>query len=192
AEELHAQYRRVCATPDVGGGSLLEMAMITAGIDEATARAAQRAVAWEDQPLMLLPGALEALRSLRDAGFKLGVLANQPASALDDLRRLGVESPLDDIWLSDAVGLHQPDPAFFQLALDAWGLPAGRVAYVGDRRDNDIGPAKRLGLYTVRLRVGPHADQPASNAAQRADADAETLQAAAALLKRWRGAQPFG
>ena len=35
------------------------------------------------------------------------------------------------------------------------GFPVGEVAYVGDRLDNDIGPAAACGLISVWLRRGP-------------------------------------
>jgi putative hydrolase of the HAD superfamily len=90
------------------------------------------------------------------------------------------------VWLSEAVGLAKPSPAFFRLALDAWMLVPTSVAYVGDRPDNDVAPAKGLGLATVRLRRGPHADQPARSDGERADIEVPDLTEAARRLLVWR------
>ena len=60
------------------------------------------------------------------------------------------------------------------------------MAYVGDRPDNDVAPAKRLGLTTVRLRRGPHADQAPRTDAERADVEARNLAEAAQHLVAWR------
>jgi len=185
--ELDRAYRRVCRNPDVGKASLLMQTAVAVGASRDAAQAARGAVTWDAEPLALLPDALRVLRELRGAGFRLGVLANQPASAADDLRRLGITALADGVWLSEAVGLHKPDPKFFQLALDAWGLPAARVAYVGDRPDNDIAPAKRMGMHTVRLRLGPHAEQAAKHDHEQADYDAESLAAAGTYLAAWAG-----
>ena len=58
--------------------------------------------------------------------------------------------------MSEAMGVAKPDPAFFDRALELMGSPAaGDVAYVGDRLDNDVGPASRAGLRAVWLRRGP-------------------------------------
>src|SRR4029453_5839740 len=117
-----------------------------------------------------------------------GVLANQPASARVDLERAGLTALCDDVWLSAAVGLAKPDPAFFRLALDAWALAPERIAYVGDRPDNDVAPAKALGLATVRLRRGPHRDQSPRGDAERADVEADDLTEAARHLVAWGAA----
>ena len=61
------------------------------------------------------------------------------------------------------------------------------MAYVGDRPDNDVAPAKALGLHTLRLLLGPHAAQPARTPAERADFDARSLAEAAAHLLAWAG-----
>ena len=79
----------------------------------------------------------------------------------------------------------------FGVALDAWALPPARVAYVGDRPDNDVAPAKKLGLTAVRLRRGPHADQAARTDAERADVEAADLDGRRATA--WsRGARRSG
>jgi FMN phosphatase YigB (HAD superfamily) len=65
-------------------------------------------------------------------------------------------------------------------------LPAGRVAYVGDRPDNDVAPARALGLTTVRLRRGPHAEQAPRTDAEQPDIEARDLVDAARRLVAWR------
>jgi HAD superfamily hydrolase (TIGR01509 family) len=156
------------------------------GIPAETTAALRRAVPWDAVPLRAYPETIEALRGLRDAGFRLGILANQPVSAHTDLDRAGLTALCDGVWLSAAVGLAKPDRAFFRLALDAWGLEPRRIAYVGDRPDNDVAPAKALGLIAVRLRRGPHARQLPRTDAERADLEAPDLAEAAALLLGWR------
>ncbi|MFX3746655.1 HAD family hydrolase [Streptococcus suis] len=56
--------------------------------------------------------------------------------------------------LSEEVGLSKPDTTIFTLALQKTNIPADRVVYVGDRYDNDILPAKSLGMWTVRIMTG--------------------------------------
>jgi HAD superfamily hydrolase (TIGR01509 family) len=185
AADLHAAYLAACRRPEPGEPSLLVQMLRGLGIPAETTAALRRAVPWDAAPLEAYPEAVSALHDLRAAGFRLGILANQPASALADLDRAGIATLCDGVWLSAAVGLAKPDPAFFRLALDAWSLVPGRVAYVGDRPDNDVAPAKALGLATVRLRRGPHADQFPRTAAERADVEARDLTEAARHLVAW-------
>ncbi|HKQ17730.1 MAG TPA: HAD family hydrolase, partial [Solirubrobacterales bacterium] len=54
-----------------------------------------------------------------------------------------------------AWGLHKPDPAFFSRVAAELGLPPEEIAYVGDRVDNDVRPAKAAGMLAVFVRRGP-------------------------------------
>jgi HAD superfamily hydrolase (TIGR01549 family) len=96
------------------------------------------------------------LDALRAAGFRLAIVANQPANRTDELRFLGVRA--DVMAMSEEMGVHKPDPAFFDEALKLMGNPAPElVAYVGDRLDNDVGPAAAAGMKSIWLRRGPWA-----------------------------------
>jgi len=183
AEQLEARYAEACRAPRLP--SLLMQVALAVGADEALTRRLRHELPWEEVPMPPYPGAIDALRALKAAGAKLGVLANQPLGARRDLEACGATALLDDVWLSEAVRLAKPDPAFFRLALTTWGLAAARVAYVGDRPDNDVAPAKALGLHTVRLRLGPHAGQPVRGPAEQADFDALSFAEVAAHLQAW-------
>jgi len=183
AAQLEARYAEACRAPRLP--SLLMQVALAVGVDESLARRLRRELPWEEVPMPPYAGAIDALRALEAAGVKRGVLANQPLGARRDLEACGAATLLDDIWLSEAVGLSKPDPAFFRLALTTWGLAAARVAYVGDRPDNDVAPAKALGLHTVRLRLGPHAGQPIRGPAEQADFDARSFAEVAAHLLAW-------
>ena len=52
------------------------------------------------------------------------------------------------------MGRSKPAPDLFLSALDTLGCAPEEACMVGDRIDNDIRPAKRLGMKTVRLRQG--------------------------------------
>ena len=185
AAPLRVLYEEACLAPRQGIGGLLVQTAMAAGLDEASAREERRRVPWDTVRMPAYPGALDALRMLRASGLRLGVLANQPASAAEDLGEAGLSPLLDGVWLSEAVGREKPDPAFFRMALDAWGLPPARVAYVGDRPDNDVVPARRLGMHAVRVRLGPHARQAARGRAERPDHDAPDLGDAVRHLLAW-------
>lgn len=106
------------------------------------------------QSIDLYPDALRALAALRDAGYRIAVVANQPERRAAELRRIGVEAEV--MAMSDAMGAWKPQPAFFRQALELMGLPdASSVAYVGDRIDNDVLPSIAAGLRAIWLRRGP-------------------------------------
>lgn len=102
----------------------------------------------------LYPDALRAIDGLRDAGYRVSIVANQPASRTEQLRSIGVEAEV--IAMSGAMGVAKPDPGFFGQALALMKSPEpGSVAYVGDRLDNDVRPATAAGMRAVWLRRGP-------------------------------------
>jgi HAD superfamily hydrolase (TIGR01549 family) len=102
----------------------------------------------------LYPDALPATRALEAGGYRLALIANQPVSRTAELRALGI--PAEVVAMSDELGVHKPDPAFFTRALELMGWPdASTVAYVGDRVDNDVLPSAAAGMRAVWLRRGP-------------------------------------
>ncbi len=101
----------------------------------------------------LYPDVRPGMAALRAAGVWVGVVGNQTSRAGGILRGLGL--PADLIATSDDWGVSKPDPAFFHAVIAAAPCTAGQIAYVGDRLDNDLRPAKAAGMRTVFLRRGP-------------------------------------
>jgi HAD superfamily hydrolase (TIGR01549 family) len=101
----------------------------------------------------LYPDARPSLAALRDLGIWVGIAGNQPSSAGGLLRAMDL--PADLIATSQDWGVNKPDPRFFEAVIAAIPFPADRVAYVGDRVDNDMKPAKAAGLRPIYLRRGP-------------------------------------
>lgn len=129
---------------------------------------------WEPSLDDLYPDALPCLRRLHEAGYRLGVVGNQPPSSEAFLAGIGV--PLDFVASSSSWGVAKPAPEFFTKVAAQFPLPPSQVVYVGDRLDNDVLPAKAIGMHAVLLRRGPwgvmHARQPE---AARADAVLDSL-----------------
>lgn len=103
----------------------------------------------------LYPDAVECLRTLHDAGYRIGVVGNQPARAAAALAGFGL--PLDLLGTSADWGLEKPDPRFFERIVAELALPAAEIAYVGDRLDNDVRPAAAAGMQAIFIRRGPWA-----------------------------------
>jgi HAD superfamily hydrolase (TIGR01662 family) len=102
----------------------------------------------------LYTDARPAIATLREAGYRIAIVANQPAERTAELRALGIDA--DVIAMSDEMGVHKPDPEFFAQAFRLMGNPDPTdVVYIGDRPDNDIRPAASAGMRTIWLRRGP-------------------------------------
>jgi beta-phosphoglucomutase-like phosphatase (HAD superfamily) len=94
------------------------------------------------------------LRRLWARGLWLGIVANQPAVARERLARAGIGDLFDD----------------YVPAVEALGVPPAECIMVGDRIDNDIAPAKALGMATILFRSGRHRRQRPRSAAEEPDA----------------------
>ena len=103
----------------------------------------------------LYPDAADCLRALRDAGYQIGVVGNQPARTEAALADLGL--PIDLLATSSSWGVHKPDPRFFARIATELEVPAEEIAYVGDRLDNDVRPAAAAGMRAIFIRRGPWA-----------------------------------
>lgn len=94
-----------------------------------------------------------ALSELQMMGIWVGVVGNQTVRAGGLLR--GLRLPCDFIATSDDWGVSKPDTAFFDQIVEEAGVLAEEIVYVGDRLDNDIAPAKAVGMKTAFIRRGP-------------------------------------
>jgi putative hydrolase of the HAD superfamily len=80
----------------------------------------------------LVPGALDAIRSLGARGLDVAVVANWDASLPEHLERLGASAHVSAVVTSASAGAAKPDPAIFHVALERLGVPASRALHVGD------------------------------------------------------------
>jgi HAD superfamily hydrolase (TIGR01509 family) len=103
---------------------------------------------WE--PEDFYPDALPCLDALRSRGLRVGAVGNTPLAAEELLR-----DHVEVLGSSERWRIEKPAPAFFERIVEAVGVPAGEIAYVGDRVDNDVEPALAAGMVAVHVRRGP-------------------------------------
>ena len=131
--------------------------------DELTRFLEAEHAAWDParQPAAHTPALLE---SLRERGFKLGLVSNafDPGWLLHrDLEQMGLAERLDVAVFSSEIGKRKPHPAIFEHALDALGVAAADAVFVGDRLYEDIRGANELGMTTIQalwFRADEHPD----------------------------------
>jgi putative hydrolase of the HAD superfamily len=107
----------------------------------------------------LRPGIAKVLEALKQRQQKLGLVANQPAAVIERLARFGIGHYFDCQGVSGIYGYRKPDVRLFVRVCEDLGVDPSECLMVGDRIDNDIVPAKLLGMRTVLLRTGRHAGQ---------------------------------
>lgn len=86
--------------------------------------------------------------------YKLGIIANQVAGTQKRIDNWGIGKYFDVVVASAEVDCAKPDFEIFNIALEQAGCKPNESVMIGDRLDNDIIPAKRLGMQTVWVRQG--------------------------------------
>lgn len=86
--------------------------------------------------------------------YALGIIANQNAGLTQRLANWGILTAFRVVISSHDVGTAKPDAAIFNKALAAAQCLPHEAFMIGDRLDNDIIPAQKLGMRTVWVRQG--------------------------------------
>lgn len=68
------------------------------------------------------------------------------------LNEVGLDGIFEKVIESAVVNVRKPDPAIYQLGIDALGLKPDEITAVGDSYDKDIVAASKVGLHTVWLK----------------------------------------
>ncbi|HTT72721.1 MAG TPA: HAD family hydrolase [Thermoplasmata archaeon] len=103
------------------------------------------------------PGAIETLRALRGAGYRVAVISNtvgEPGALLRPvLARMGLDECVERYVFSDESPWTKPAPEIFRYALDGLGVSAVDAVHVGDGWA-DMEGARRTGYRATILFTG--------------------------------------
>ena len=108
---------------------------------------------WNSDDEVVYPEAEECLRELSKR-YKIGIIANQNPGSRERLEKMGLLKYIDIVVASAEEGVAKPDLRIFRIALERAACKPEEAVMVGDRIDNDIIPAKKIGMKTVWIRKG--------------------------------------
>ena len=86
--------------------------------------------------------------------YELGIIANQLDGLKERLETFDIFQYFNYIISSWGVKVMKPDTRIFEYALDKANCSPQETCMIGDRLDNDILPAKALGMKTVWIKQG--------------------------------------
>ena len=109
---------------------------------------------WHSEDEVPYSDAHGTLVALIDKGYKLGIIANQKNGTTERLESWGLRQYFDVIVASAEIGYAKPDKKIFEKAFELAKCTAEESVMVGDRLDNDIIPAKAIGMKTVWVKNG--------------------------------------
>jgi putative hydrolase of the HAD superfamily len=135
----------------------------------------------------LRPGALDLVRDLHSAGYRLALLANYNCDRAFQrtVDFLGIRPFLDLCLASASVEYRKPDARFFQIALDRWQAQPYEVVVVGDSLRHDVAGGLELGALTIQVTRPGDPEDPDLAAVVTPDAAVDDLAAVAARIEEW-------
>lgn len=122
------------------------------------------------------------LAGLHGRGLLLGLAANQFSDVIDELDRHGVGRLFSHREVTGHHGFRKPDVRLFLRACADLDVEPSEVIMVGDRIDNDIAPARLLGMRAVLYRTGRHISQQPRSLEEVPDVEVRDVPGLAAAL----------
>ncbi|MEY1555035.1 HAD-IIIA family hydrolase [Yoonia sp. R2331] len=108
-----------------------------------------------DTHTVLYPGAMDAVRDLRGAGYKVAICTNKPEGlARQLLTSLGVLEDFGAVLGADSLPVRKPDPEHLDETARRAGADPRRVVLVGDT-DTDRNTARNAGVPSILVTFGP-------------------------------------
>lgn len=108
---------------------------------------------WHKEDEFLYDDAMHCFEMLSKK-YKIGIIANQALGTEERLRNHGILKYINLVVASAEEGVSKPDKRIFEIALSRAICKPQHAVMVGDRIDNDIIPAKALGMKTIWIKQG--------------------------------------
>ncbi len=108
------------------------------------------------------PGAMDAVQTLKDNGYGVGICTNKPEGLADLLlNRLGVRDAFASLIGADTLPVRKPDPEPLREAARRAGGHPDKCVLIGDS-DTDRNTARAAGVPSVLVTFGPSGDDMAA------------------------------
>lgn len=96
------------------------------------------------------PSVHQTIQKLRESGFRVGLVSNSGRELVTKiLKALDVEASLFDTIVTSTEAEPKPSPQPYLLAIKNLGCEREDAVYVGDREEQELKPARELGLKTI-------------------------------------------
>jgi len=108
-----------------------------------------------DRMVRPYPGALDAVRALKDRGARLGIVSSKNRGGIDrGISHCGFENLFESFVCADTMELCKPDPAPVRHAIEQLGGDPRGTLFVGDS-PHDIAAGRDAGTTTAACLWGP-------------------------------------
>jgi HAD superfamily hydrolase (TIGR01549 family) len=140
-------------------------------------------------PIKLSAGIEKEIKEI-SPHFKIGIAGQYGREIIDLLERHHLLEHFTYHLTQDDFSITKPDPRYLEQITQAMGVEPRECILVGDRIDNDIVPAKQLGMKTILVRVGLHRYQQPRIPFEIPDLQLDGIKGLAAAVGRLSGFSP--
>lgn len=98
-----------------------------------------------------IAGAVDAVRALKQSGYRIGVVSNAEGRVERDLTSAGFGGLFETVVDSHHVGVEKPDPAIFRIALERMSATPESAVFLGDVPAIDVAGARAAGITPLLL-----------------------------------------
>jgi 8-oxo-dGTP diphosphatase len=130
---------------------------------------------WKHEYEILYNDTKICLKTLSEK-YKIGIIANQTLGTEKRLENLGILQYINLVIASAEEGVAKPDRRIFEIALNRANCIPEQSVMIGDRIDNDIIPAKAIGMKTIWIKQGFGKYWNISNENEKADYEVDSLE----------------
>lgn len=111
-------------------------------------------------PFQIMPG-MEVQLPRLVAKYRLAIAGQYGKELLDTLKQHKLLDFFAVHLTQDDYAITKPDPRYYEQILARCQMKAEETVMVGDRIDNDVIPARQVGMKSIRIRLGLHRNQEA-------------------------------
>lgn len=108
---------------------------------------------WHTEDELLYDDAIPCFANV-SRKFHIGIIANQSLGTEERLQQFGILNYIDIVIASAEEGVAKPDRRIFEIALERSNCEPANAIMIGDRIDNDVIPAKQIGMKTIWIKQG--------------------------------------
>jgi 8-oxo-dGTP diphosphatase len=130
---------------------------------------------WKHEYEILYNDTKICLKTLSEK-YKIGIIANQTLGTEKRLENLGILQYINLVIASAEEGVAKPDRRIFEIALNRANCIPEQSVMIGDRIDNDIIPAKAIGMKTIWIKRGFGKYWNISSENEKADYEVDSLE----------------
>jgi len=98
-------------------------------------------------------GAKEVLSSLKEYGYKTGLISDCSMETTILIRDTSLYSLIDIPVFSCLVGVGKPDPRLYRMAVNGLSVSPKECMYIADGMGQELAKASELGMHAIQIRI---------------------------------------